>query len=190
MKIFGRLYDRVLSWSRHRHAPRYLAALSFAESSFFPIPPDVLLAPMVLARPDKAFRYAMLTTVASVAGGLAGYALGYFAIELVSDWLHRLDYWSAYLRVREWFETWGFWAVFAAGFSPVPYKLFTISAGALAMSVPAFVIASLVGRGARFFLVAGLVYWGGARVEPVLRKYIDVFGWLLVAILVVAVLVF
>ncbi len=190
MRIFGRLYDKVLTWSKHPHAPRYLAALSFAESSFFPIPPDVLLAPMALAQRNKAFRYALITTLASVAGGLFGYAIGYFAIEAVSGWMQQLGYWPGYLRVQEWFEKWGFWAVFAAGFSPVPYKLFTISAGALAMPIPGFAIASVVGRGARFFLVAGLVYWGGARVEPALRKYIDVFGWLLVVILVVAILVF
>jgi membrane protein YqaA with SNARE-associated domain len=116
VKIFGPLYDKVLAWSQHSHAPRYLAGLSFAESSFFPIPPDVLLAPMVLAQRDKAFRYALITTLASVAGGLFGYALGYFAIESVSGWMQQFGYWEGYLRVQEWFEILGgFCSGFFAG---------------------------------------------------------------------------
>jgi len=186
MRLFGPLYDRVLAWAGHRHAPRYLGALSFAESSFFPIPPDVMLAPMTLAKPEAAGRYALLTTVASVAGGLAGYAIGYFALEVVEPWLHTAGYWEGYIEVREWFERWGFWAVLAAGFSPIPYKLFTIAAGTLAMFLPAFVVASAVGRGARFFLVAYLVRWGGPAVERRLKTHIEILGWAFVGLLVIA----
>lgn len=186
MRLFGTLYDRVLAWAGHRHAPRYLGALSFAESSFFPIPPDVMLAPMTLAKPEAAGRYALLTTVASVAGGLAGYAIGYFALEVVEPWLHAAGYWEGYIEVREWFERWGFWAVLAAGFSPIPYKLFTIAAGTLAMFLPAFVVASAVGRGARFFLVAYLVRWGGPAVERRLKTHIEILGWAFVGLLVIA----
>jgi len=186
MRLFGPLYDRVLSWASHRHAPRYLGALSFAESSFFPVPPDVMLAPMALARPEAATRLATLTTIASVLGGLAGYAIGFFAMDLAEPWMRQAGYWEGYLEVRHWFERWGFWAVLAAGFSPIPYKLFTIAAGTLAMFLPAFVLASLVGRGARFFLVAYLIRWGGPAVERRLRTHVEVLGWAFVALLVIA----
>ncbi len=186
MRLFGPLYDRVLAWARHRRAPVYLGALSFAESSFFPIPPDVMLAPMTLARPDAATRFALLTTVTSVAGGLAGYAIGYFAMDLAEPWMREAGYWEGYSEVREWFVVWGFWAVLAAGFSPIPYKLFTIAAGTLGMFLPAFIAASLLGRGARFFLVAHLIRLGGSAMEQRLRRNVEVLGWLFVALLVVA----
>ena len=142
MRLFSRLYERVLDWSRHRHATRYLCALSFAESSFFPIPPDVMLAPMTLARPERGWRLAMLTTVASVAGGLLGYLIGWLAIDAVTPWLVSLGYLDVYERARSWFDEWGVWAIFVAGFTPIPYKIFTIAAGALTMFLPGFVIGS------------------------------------------------
>ncbi|GAB4298756.1 MAG: YqaA family protein [Thiohalomonadaceae bacterium] len=180
MKLFSALYARVMRWSAHPHAPRYLATLSFAESSFFPIPPDVMLAPMALARRDRAWYYAMLTTLASVVGGAAGYLIGYFAFELVEPLIREAGYWERYERAREWFDAWGFWAVFLAGFSPIPYKLFTISAGVITMNFPLFMLASFIGRGARFFLVAGLMVWGGEPMERSLHLYIDRIGWLVI----------
>lgn len=186
MKIFSPLYERAMRWARHPHAPWYLGGLSFAESSFFPIPPDVMLAPMTLAQPAEATRLAVITTVASVIGGLAGYAIGYFAIDLAQAWLVSAGYWDGYLQVRGWFETWGFWAVLVAGFSPIPYKLFTIAAGTLAMSLPLFALASLIGRGARFFLVAHLIRWGGPPMEQRLRHHVEILGWIVVVLLVVA----
>lgn len=181
MRLFAPLYDRVIAWSRHPHAERYLAALSFAESSFFPIPPDVMLAPMCVADRARAWRFAILTTVASLLGGIAGYAIGYFVFEMVEPWLHRMGYWEGYLYVREWFASYGVWAVFVAGFSPIPYKIFTIAAGATVLNFPGFIIASLVGRGARFFLVAGFIVAGGERMETMLRKYVERIGWAVVA---------
>lgn len=189
MRLFSALYDRVMRWSRHRHAERYLAVLSFSESSFFPVPPDVLLAPMALARPDRAWRFAAVTTVASVVGGVAGYAIGWLAIEAIEPLLVQFDYVDAYERAVLWFEEYGFWAVLVAGFSPIPYKIFTIAAGALAMFLPGFVLASFVGRGARFFIVAGLLKWGGERMERHLKRHVDTLGWITVAAVVVAVLV-
>ncbi len=188
MKLFTALYDRVMRWSKHRHAERYLAALSFAESSFFPVPPDVLLAPMALGRPDKAWRFAAVTTVASVLGGVAGYAIGWFAIEAIEPLLVRFHYVEAYARAVQWFELYGFWAVLVAGFSPIPYKVFTIAAGALTMFLPGFVLASFLGRGARFFIVAGLIKWGGERMEHPLKRHVDTLGWITVGALVVAVI--
>ena len=133
MKIFSALYDRALRWAAHPHAERYLVGLSFAESSFFPIPPDVMLAPMTLAQPKRGWRFAILTTAASVIGGLAGYAIGWLALDAIEPLLRSLGYWDSYTRSTEWFVTWGFLAVLVAGFSPIPYKVFTISAGALHM---------------------------------------------------------
>jgi membrane protein YqaA with SNARE-associated domain len=184
MKLFETLYDATLRWSRHPHAPWYLGGLSFAESSFFPVPPDVMLAPMALARPARAWQFAALTTVASVVGGLFGYAIGSLAFEAVEPLLHSAGYWDHYLRARGWFDEWGFWAIFIAGFSPIPYKVFTISAGAISMALIPFVLASLIGRGARFFLVAGIMAWGGERAERILRQYVDRVGWILVLLAV------
>ena len=190
MRIFSPLYRRAMSWSRHRHAQWYLAALSFAESSFFPVPPDAMLAPMSLANPSRAWRFALLTTVASVAGGLLGYAIGHFAFGAIEPWLRESRYWDSYLMAVGWFEQWGIWAIFVAGFSPIPYKVFTIAAGALSMAPLPFVLASLVGRGARFFLVAGLMAWGGARMEAALYRYVDRLGWASVALIAAGALVY
>ncbi|MEN8106467.1 MAG: YqaA family protein [Pseudomonadota bacterium] len=190
MTIFTALYDRCMIWARHRHAAWYLGGLSFAESSFFPVPPDVMLAPMSMARPERATAYALLTTLASVVGGLFGYLIGYFAIEAIAPWLEHAGYMEAYLKAKVWFEEWGFWAILIAGFSPIPYKVFTIAAGSLGMSLPLFVIGSLIGRGGRFFLVASLLAWGGPKMEAALRVYVERIGWALVVASVLAYLYF
>ncbi|MCG6872027.1 MAG: DedA family protein [Gammaproteobacteria bacterium] len=186
MKLFSRLYDWTLRWSGHPKASWFLAGLGFAESSFFPVPPDVLLAPMVLARPERGWWLAALTTVASVIGGLFGYLIGLFLYQEVALPLIELYHAQArFDQVKTWFDDYGFWIVFLAGFSPIPYKLFTISAGVVSLAVVPFTLASLVGRGARFFLVAGLVIWGGERLATFLRRWVDLIGWILVAIIVV-----
>ena len=182
MKVFGPLYERVLGWAGHPQAERYLAGLSFAESSFFPMPPEGMLAPMCIANRERAWRFATITAVASLLGGIAGYAIGYYLFAAVEPWLHSMGYWSAYERGKEWFDSWGVWAVLIAGFSPIPYKIFTIAAGAAVLNFPAFVIASLVGRGARFFLVAGLILAGGERMEETLRVYVERIGWTVVVL--------
>ena len=183
--MFKALYEKALIWAKHRHATKYLCALSFSESSFFPIPPDVMLAPMALAQPEKAFRFALLTTLFSVLGGMLGYGIGYFLFDNIAPWLQETKYWEKYLTAESWFREWGFWAVFVAGFSPIPYKVFTIAAGALQMSFLPFVLASLVGRGARFFLVAMLIAAGGEKLESKLRQYMDIIGWVIVALVVI-----
>lgn len=181
MKLFGPLYARVLGWARHEQAVRYLGALSFAESSFFPIPPDVMLAPMCLADRRRAWFYAGVTTATSILGGVAGYAIGYFLFDQVEPWLHDMGYWPAYLKGKTWFDQWGIWAVLIAGFSPIPYKIFTITAGVAVLNFPGFVLASAIGRGARFFLVAGLLVAGGERIETLLPQYVERIGWGVVA---------
>lgn len=190
MPVFTALYDRCMTLARHQQASWYLAGLSFSESSFFPVPPDVMLAPMSMARPERAMGYALITTVASVTGGLLGYLIGYFAFDMVAPWVQRTGHWEQYLRVREWFDIWGFWAILIAGFSPIPYKVFTIAAGTLSMNLPLFIAGSAIGRGGRFFLVAGLLSWGGPRMESMLRTYIERIGWALVITGVLAYLYF
>ncbi len=191
MKLFSSLYEKVMIWSKHPHAERYLAGLSFSESSFFPIPPDIMLAPMALAKTDKAFRFALITTVASVLGGIFGYAIGLWFIDLIQPLVGSGGRWEEkFILTQEWFSEWGFWAIFIAGFSPIPYKVFTISAGAIGMLFIPFVLASLIGRGARFFLVASLMKWGGQEMELKLRKYVDIIGWLVVIVGVIAYIIY
>jgi len=190
MKIFAPLYALVLRWSRHRRAPYFLAALSFAESSFFPVPVDVMLAPMCLSRRFMAWRYASIAMIFSVIGGIAGYFIGVAGFEILEPWLRESHYWSAYQTSRQWFDAWGVWAIFVAGFSPIPYKVFTIAAGVAALNFPLFVLASIIGRGARFFLVAGLIVWGGDSLEMKLHQYVERIGWAVVVIVVVVITFF
>lgn len=189
MRLFSPLYTLAMRWSRHRHAPWYLGGLSFAESSFFPIPPDVMLAPMSMAQPAKAWWFAALTTVASVAGGVLGYLIGMFAFDLIAPLVTEGGrYQAPFEQARDWFDEWGVWAVFVAGFSPIPYKIFTISAGFLSMALLPFVLASAVGRGGRFFLVAALMAWGGAAMERQLHRYVDILGWIMIVLIVLVLL--
>ena len=185
MKLFSPLYQRVLQWASHPHAPRYLGALSFAESSFFPIPPDVMLAPMALSKPNNAWYFALLTTVTSVLGGVAGYFIGYFLFEeLGQPLIEFYDAQESFEEAKQWFDAYGVWVVFIAGFSPIPYKLFTLTSGVLSLALIPFILASTIGRGARFFLVEGLIYWGGERFANFLHQRIDLIGWITVAVIV------
>jgi membrane protein YqaA with SNARE-associated domain len=187
MKLFSAIYNWTLKWAEHKFAPSILALLTFAESVFFPIPPDVLLAPMVLAKPEKAWRFASLTTVSSILGGTVGYFLGYWMFEpWIQPLITNFGYQARFDIALSWFSEWGVWVVFIAGFSPIPYKLFTVSAGFLQMAFLPFLLASAIGRGLRFFLVAGLIKWGGSAMEKSLRKWVDVLGWGLVALIIIA----
>ncbi len=176
--MFVRLYDRVIEWAAHRRAPAILSVLSFTESSFFPIPPDVMLMPMCLAKPKRAWFYAMVCTLASVLGGMAGYLIGKLAFGWIEPWLMTSHYADTFTNAVEAFETWGFWYILLAGFTPIPYKVFTISAGVVGMPFYAFIGGSMVGRGGRFFLVAALIRLGGEKLAGRLRKYVDLIGWL------------
>jgi membrane protein YqaA with SNARE-associated domain len=178
-----RVYDWVLHWSGHPRAEQALLLLAFAESSFFPVPPDVLLLSMTVARPGRALRYAALCTIGSVAGGLAGYAIGYGAWHAIEPlafrylgFLHFTP--ETFALVQQKYADNAFLAVFTAGFTPIPYKVFTIAGGVFEISVPVFLVASVLGRGGRFFLVAGVVRWLGPAVQPFLERYL---GWLTLA---------
>jgi len=177
MRIFSKIYKRMMVYAEHRHATKYLMGLSFSEATFFPIPPDVMLAPMALARPHRAWSYAGLTTLSSTLGGLFGYLLGMFFISFLLPYIHQLGYFKNYLYVQEQLHQYGFFAILVGAFTPIPYKIFTLAAGATHMSLLKFVFASLIGRGSRYFLVSGLMVWGGERMERTLRQYVDWIGW-------------
>ncbi len=185
MKLFEPIYSAILKWAKHPKAERYLAGVSFAESSFFPIPVDVMLAPMVLADKDKAWRLAGITTLMSVCGGVFGYVLGAYFFEAYGDQM------LTFLHAHEKFETikvmfneHGTLIILLAGFTPLPYKVFTIASGVMGIAFLPFVLLSFIGRGARFFLVAGLIRLGGDQLEETLHKKIEIIGW--VTLLVVA----
>ncbi len=144
-----------------------------------------MLAPMSLAKPDKALRFATLTLIASVIGGLAGYAIGAFLFDQVQPLVLSWGYQDRFEKVTGWFELWGFWAVLIAGFSPVPYKIFTLSAGVLGLALVPFVIASIIGRGARFFLLAWCLSVYGSAIEAKLITYVERIGWAVVVALIV-----
>lgn len=183
--MLRRLYDWVMGLAASKHAPSALFAVSFAESSFFPVPPDVMLAPMVLARPEKAWRYAALCTLASVLGGCLGYAIGYYLQDLAL-WLMSLTGRPGGLAEFQcWYGKYGVWVILAKGLTPIPYKLVTIASGLAQFAFPVFVAASVVTRGARFFLVAWVVKKFGPAMMPVIEKRLALFAGLLVALVVV-----
>ncbi|WP_299270959.1 YqaA family protein [uncultured Psychrosphaera sp.] len=185
MKIFTTLYDACLRWAKHKYASVYLAVLTFSESIFFPIPPDVMLAPMVLARPHKAWWLASLTSISSILGGVVGYLLGAYLYEpVVLPFIELMGYQLKFATITQYFVDYGVWIVFLAGFTPIPFKIFTVSAGMLSMAFLPFLLASAVGRSMRFFLVAGILYWGGEKMEHKLRQYIDTIGWIVIGLIV------
>lgn len=168
--MLHRLYDWTMRLAAHRHALLALAAVSFIESSVFPIPPDVLLIPMVLARRDRAWLYAAVCTIASVLGGIAGYAIGYFLFEeLGRPLLDFYHYGAQFETFRGQYNAWGAWIVFGAGLTPFPYKVITIASGVTALDPTTFMVASLLSRGARFFLVAALLWYFG----PPIRRFVE-----------------
>lgn len=168
--MLQRLYDWTMRLAAHRHALLALAAVSFIESSVFPIPPDVLLIPMVLAARDRAWLYATVCTIASVLGGAAGYGIGYFLFEeLGRPLLEFYHYGDQFETFRDQYNAWGAWIVAGAGVTPFPYKVITIASGVTALDPTTFMVASILSRGARFFLVAALLWYFG----PPIRKFIE-----------------
>ncbi len=179
------LYGWVVSWADKPSAERALGGLSFAESSFFPIPPDPLLVAMVVATPKKWFRLATITTLSSVLGGVFGYIIGWLAIGAVMPIIINVGYEDAYNSAVEWFSEYGAIAIIVAGFTPIPYKIFTIAGGAAQMFFPVFLIGSIIGRGGRFYLVAYLMQHFGRRYKDQIEKYVDILGFAFIALVVV-----
>ena len=192
--MLRRLYDRVLALAAGPRAPLWLAVISFAESSFFPIPPDALLVPMALARPERAWRLAAICTVASVLGGILGYYIGYALFDvLATPLLHAYHYEAAFARFKDTYAEYGLWVILVKGLTPIPYKIVTIASGAAAFNFPLFVAASIVTRGARFFLVATLLHFFGEQVREFIERRLTlvttlvavgiVFGFVIVSLM-------
>lgn len=178
------LYDFVLRLAGHRHAGAWLSVVSFAESSFFPIPPDAMLVPMCLARPERAWRYAALCTIASVLGGVLGYLIGYFLFEAIAQpILAAYGHAEALESFRGWFSRWGAAVILIKGLTPIPFKIVTIGAGAAAFDPWIFLLTSIITRGTRFFLVAAMLRRFG---EPV-RGFIEERLTLITTVVAVAI---
>lgn len=176
--MFRALYDWVLRMAHHRHALRALAAVSFAESSFFPIPPDAMVVPMVIARRDKAFLIAGICTLFSVLGGMFGYAIGYFLLESVGQWVIQLYHMQDKIaQFQTTYAEYGAAIILLKGLTPIPFKLVTIASGIAHFNFPLFVLLSAVTRGARFFLIAALLKRFGAPVQEFIEKRLNLFAW-------------
>jgi lipoprotein NlpD len=186
MNIFSYIYEKMLSWSAHHRAPYYLAGVSFAESSFFPVPPDVMLMSMGLAKPKRSWHFAAIATLFSVLGGLFGYALGYFGMAFIKPYLMASSYAPYVTKITHWFDHQGIAMVVLAGFSPFPYKIFTITSGMMQLALFPFIMGSVIGRGLRFFIVSGILYFLGEIIEPHLRRCVDRIVWFLVVIFIIA----
>lgn len=186
-----KLYDKALIWSQHKHAPRYLAAVSFVDSSFFPVPPFFMLAPMALAKPHKALKYALIATLASVFGGVLGYLLGYLLFKpLILPLVEYFGYLSAYHKVINMFNEHGVLALLLLGISPIPYKIIAVGSGFLQIPFHIFFITSFLSRGAKFFAVALLIKAGGSDMERMLRQGIEKLGALGLGILGILLFIF
>ncbi|MHC9086551.1 YqaA family protein [Luteimonas sp. RIT-PG2_3] len=190
MKLFAPLYERTLGLSRHRRAPTFLAGLSFFEAIVFPIPPEVMLAPMSLAQPRRAFWFATLSLAGSMAGAVIGYLLGHFAYEAVKPaltalgWIDRIDAQVASLREIVAESPWkAFWLLVLAGFTPIPMKIFTWASGVVGVPMLPFLLSMFVGRGKRVYLIALAIRLGGERAERALYRYIEPIGWVATALL-------
>lgn len=190
MALFAPLYARAMRWSAHRHAPAYLGLLSFCEAIFFPIPPEVMLAPMTLAQPKRWFWFATISLVCSTLGALVGYAIGFWAIDLVTPWLLELGYGERFEQVKQVARDDGFWFLLIGGFTPIPFKLLTLASGAVSMPLLPFVAGAVIGRGKRVYLVTGLIRLGGEKAEAWLRRNIERVGYAVMLLLVLVVAAF
>jgi membrane protein YqaA with SNARE-associated domain len=184
--MFKSLYARIIALSQSSWAPYALAAISFAESSVFPIPPDVILAPMSLARPKLAWRYALIATVASVLGGIVGYGIGALLFDTLGQWLiHLYGYADKMAALKETYARWGALVILIKGLTPIPFKLVTIVSGLLGYNFPLFVLLSLITRGGRFFLLAGALNHFGDPLRVALERHFAAFILLMAATIVV-----
>jgi len=193
LKIFGPLYERTLGWARHPRAPALLTGLSFAEAVIFPVPPEVMLAPMCLSQPRRAFWFATLSLIGSLVGSVVGYLLGHFAFELIKPlfemlgWADAINAGIATVREKMAESPWAvFWFLVLGGFTPIPLKVFTWASGVVGVPMLPFLASMAVGRGKRLYLIALLMRLGGERAEAALRRYIEPIGWIALVLLAAA----
>jgi len=186
MRLFHYPYQKVLEYSKSQFAIYWLCFISFLESFILPLPlQDLLLASMSLKGRDKAYRFALLCTLSSVLGAVVGYYLGVYAIDWLMPFIEKWGYIDDLTRAEKWFVDYGVWVIFIAGFSPVPYKVFTVVAGMLSMAILPFLLISFFARGARYYLIAFLVRKFGKQCDAWLNKYIDRLGYVLIVIIVI-----
>ncbi len=195
MALFKPLYERTLAWARHPRAPALLGGLSFFEAIVFPVPPEVMLAPMSLSQPRRAFRFATISILGSMLGAVVGYALGHFAYEAVKPllaalgWIEGIDRQIEALRMMSAESPWkAFWLLVLAGFTPIPMKIFTWAAGVVGVPMLPFLLSMFVGRGKRVYLVALAIRLGGERAERALYRYIEPIGWVATVLLIAGVI--
>ncbi len=185
MRLLRRLYDWVLHWAETPYAVPALFILSFAESSFFPVPPDVLLIALAISIPARSFRYALICSVASVLGGVLGYAIGLFGYEAIGRPIVELYHGQKVMEmIKVQYDIYGFWGVLAAAITPIPYKVFTISSGFFQFNFLSFMVASIVGRSFRFFLVAGLIWKFGSPIREFIDKYFNMLSYAFIVLLI------
>ncbi|MEO8001551.1 MAG: YqaA family protein [Arenimonas sp.] len=184
MKIFQPMYLKAMQWAQHKNAVGILAVLSFFEAFIFPVMPEMMLVPMCLAKPKSGFWYAFVSLLGSLAGMFVGYAIGHYAIDLAMPLIAKMGYADQFEDIKKQAVDNGFWLLLIAGFTPVPFKIFTLAAGAVGMPLLPFFFGALIGRGKRVFLVAGAIRLGGEKAEAALRKYIEPIGWIALLLLV------
>ncbi len=183
--MLRKTYDWVIHWSSTPHALPALALISFAESSFFPIPPDVLLIAMTIAVPTRWFKFAFICSIASVLGGMFGYLLGWQFMDLIGNKIVEFYHFQEkFDKIGSWYDEYNAWAVAAAGFTPLPYKVFTLAAGAFKINFPIFVLASAVSRSLRFFIIAILLYKFGPTIKNYIDKYFNLLSIVFFVLLV------
>ncbi|MBK8285120.1 MAG: DedA family protein [Ahniella sp.] len=186
MRLFRPWYERVLKWSEHPKAPSLLGFLSFIEAIIFPVPPEVMLAPMTLAKPKKWFWYATISLIGSLLGAFVGYALGMFALNLIEPLIQYLGLMPKFEEVKIAAAENGFWFLLVGGFVPIPFKLLTIASGVVGMPLLPFFFGALIGRGKRVYLLAGMVRLFGPRAQQILDRHIERIGWAVVVTIVAA----
>ena len=184
------LYDWTLHWADRPQGSWALFLIAFAESSFFPIPPDVLLIALCVGSVTRSYRFAAICSLGSLLGGCAGYAIGYYGYEWIGVVIVKAYHGEAVMaQIKQWYDQWGFWGNLTAAVTPIPYKVFTIASGAFHFSFGGFLLASLLGRSLRFFVVATLLYWWGPSIKAFIDRYFNACAWAFMILLVAGFLV-
>ena len=188
--VLRRLYDWTLSWAEHPAGGWALFVIAMLESSVFPIPPDVLLIALCVGGVSRSYKFALICTTGSLIGGVIGYGIGYWGVELIGQPIVRAYHGEAVMeKIRYWYDTYGFFGNLLAAITPIPYKVFTIASGAFKFSFHEFLLASLIGRSFRFFAVATVLYFFGAQIKSMIDKYFNLFAWAFMILLIAGFLV-
>lgn len=185
MKFIKKLYEWVLHWAETPYGIPALFLLAFAESSFFPVPPDVLLIALAISIPKKSLKYAAICSVGSVIGGIVGYGIGVYGFEAIGQPIVDFYHGQAVMeKVRIWYDQYGFVGILIAAITPIPYKVFTIASGVFSFKFSSFVLATIIGRSARFFVVAGLIWKFGPAIKVFIDKYFNLLCWVFMVLLI------